>query len=165
MALLCQHAIVLHTSLAVDLKYRWWWLLNAQGISHIRKWRTSWRNFIVLTINQSQNVELDSDSDEIHIEIKENVVKESEDSKVVVAPKVKMGKVTFVYNSDDSDEEKETTQKKTTFENESDDAIPESVSKLNKIVSYDDTDSGSLLLTLSNLFLDYIWSVYCIFFP
>ena len=99
---------------------------------------------------------MDSDSDEIHIEIKENVVKESEDSKVVVAPKVKMGKVTFVYNSDDSDEEKETTQKKTTFENESDDAIPESVSKLNKIVSYDDTDSGSLLLTLSNLFLDYI---------
>ena len=97
---------------------------------------------------------MDSDSDEIHIEIKENVVKESEDSKVVVAPKVKMGKVTFAYNSDDSDEEKETTQKKTTFENESDDAIPESVSKLNKIVSYNDTDSGSLLFTLSNLFLD-----------
>ena len=35
----------------------------------------------------------------------------------------------------DSDEEKEKTQKKTTFENDSDDTIPESVSKLNKIVS------------------------------
>ena len=35
----------------------------------------------------------------------------------------------------DSDEEKEKTQKKTTFENGSDDTIPESVSKLNKIVS------------------------------
>ena len=104
-------------------------LLKVQGISHIRKWRTSWRNFIVLTINQLQNVELDSDSDEIHIEIKENVVEESEDSKVVVAPKVKMGKVTFAYNSDDSDEEKEKTQKKTTFENDSDGTIPEGVSK------------------------------------
>ena len=44
---------------------------------------------------------------------------------------------------DDSDKEKEKTQKKTTFENHSDDAIPESVSKLNEIVSYDDTDSDS----------------------
>ena len=43
----------------------------------------------------------------------------------------------------DSDEEQEKTQKKTTFENDSDDAIPQSVSKLNKIVSYDDTDSDS----------------------
>ena len=43
----------------------------------------------------------------------------------------------------DSDEEKEKTQKKTTFENDSDDTIPESVSKLNKIVFYDDTDSDS----------------------
>ena len=43
----------------------------------------------------------------------------------------------------DSDEEKEKTQKKTTYENDSDDTIPESVSKLNKIVFYDDTYSGS----------------------
>ena len=34
-------------------------------------------------------------------------------------------------------------QKKTTFENDSDDTIPKSVSKLNKIVFYDNTDSGS----------------------
>ena len=39
--------------------------------------------------------------------------------------------------------EKEKTQNKTTFENDSDNAIPESVSKLNKIVSYDHTNSGS----------------------
>ena len=91
----------------------------------------------------TENVESDSDSDEFHIEIKENVVEEGEDSKVVVAPKAKTRKVTIAYDSDDSDEEKKKTQKKTTFENDSDHAIPESVSKLNKIVSYDDTDSGS----------------------
>ena len=91
----------------------------------------------------TENVESDSDSDEFHIEIKENVVEEGEDSEVVVAPKAKKRKVTIAYNSDDSDEEKEKTQNKTTFENNSDDAIPESVSKLNKIVSYDDTDSDS----------------------
>ena len=51
--------------------------------------------------------------------------------------------MTIAYNSDDSDEEREKTQKKTTFENDSDDTIPESVSKLNKIVSYDDIDSDS----------------------
>ena len=51
--------------------------------------------------------------------------------------------MTIAYNSDDSDEEREKTQKKTTFENDSDDTIPESVSKLNKIVSYGDTDSDS----------------------
>ena len=43
----------------------------------------------------------------------------------------------------DSNEEKEKTQSKTTFANDSDDAIPESVSKLNKIVSYDNTASDS----------------------
>ena len=43
----------------------------------------------------------------------------------------------------DSDQEKEKTQKKTTFENDSDDTIPKRVSKLNKIVFYDNTDSGS----------------------
>ena len=42
----------------------------------------------------------------------------------------------------DSDKGKEKMQKKT-FENDSDDTIPESVSKLNKIVFYDDTDSDS----------------------
>ena len=91
----------------------------------------------------TENVESDSDGDEFHIEIKENGVEEGEDSEVVVAPKAKKRKVTIAYNSDDSDEEKEKTQKKTTFENDSDDAIPENVSKLNKIVSYDDTDSDS----------------------
>ena len=35
----------------------------------------------------TENVELDSDSDEFHIEIKENVVEEGEDSEVVVAPR------------------------------------------------------------------------------
>ena len=58
-------------------------------------------------------------------------------------PKAKKIKATIAYNSDDSDEEREKTQKKTTFENDSDDTIPESVSKLNKIVSYDDIDSDS----------------------
>ena len=38
---------------------------------------------------------------------------------------------------------KKKRKKKTTFENDSDGAIPESVSKLNKIVSYDDIDSDS----------------------
>ena len=42
-----------------------------------------------------------------------------------------------------SDKEKEKTQKKTTLENDSDDTITESVSKLNKIVFYEDYDSGS----------------------
>ena len=42
----------------------------------------------------------------------------------------------------DSDMGKEKMQRKT-FENDSDDTIPESVSKLNKIVFYDDTDSDS----------------------
>ena len=62
---------------------------------------------------------------------------------MVVALKAKKRKVTIAYNSHDSDEEKEKTQKKTTFENDSDDAIQESVSKLNKIVSYNDTESDS----------------------
>ena len=91
----------------------------------------------------TENVELDSDSDEFHVEIKENVVEEGEDSKVVVAPKTKKRKMTVAYNGNNSGKEKEMTQKKTTFENNSDDAIPESVSKLNKIVSYADTDSDS----------------------
>ena len=37
--------------------------------------------------------------------------------------------MTIAHNSDDSDKEKEKTQKKTTFEDDSDDAIPESMSK------------------------------------
>ena len=74
------------------------------------------------------------------VEIKENVVEEGKDSEVVVAPKAKKRKVRIVYNSDDSDEEEEKTQKRTTFENDSDDAIPESASTLNRIVSYDDTN-------------------------
>ena len=90
----------------------------------------------------TENVESDSDSDEFHIEIKENVVEEGEDSEVVVAPKAKKRKVSIAYINDDSDEEKEKTQKKTT-EDDSDDAIPEDVSKLNKIVSFDDTNSDS----------------------
>ena len=44
----------------------------------------------------------------------------------------------------DSGEEKEKTRKKTTFENDSDDTIPEGVSKLNKMAFFDDTDRGSL---------------------
>ena len=55
-------------------------------------------------------------------------MEEGEDSEVVVAPKAKK-EVTIVYNSDDSNEEKGKTQRKTTFENGNDDAIPESVSK------------------------------------
>ena len=62
---------------------------------------------------------------------------------MVVAPKAKKRKVTIACNSDDSDEEKVKTQKKTTFENNSDDTIPESALKLNKIVYYDDTGSDS----------------------
>ena len=55
-------------------------------------------------------------------------MEEGENSEVVVAPKVKKRKVSIAYINDDSDEEKEKTQKKTT-ENDSDDAIPEGVSK------------------------------------
>ena len=62
---------------------------------------------------------------------------------MMIAPKAKDRKVTIAYNSNDSDEEKKKTLKKTTFENCSDHAIPESASKLNKIVFYDDTDSDS----------------------
>ena len=91
----------------------------------------------------TENVESDSDGDEFHIEIKKNVVEEGEDREVVVAPKAKKRKVTIAYKCDDSNEEIEKTLKKTTFENDSDDAIPESVSKLNKIISYDDTDSDN----------------------
>ena len=91
----------------------------------------------------TENVESDSDSDEFYKEIKENVVEEREDSEVMVAPKAKKRKVIIAYNSDDCDEEKEKTQKKTTFENDTNDAIPESLPKINKIVSYDGTDSGS----------------------
>ena len=60
----------------------------------------------------TENVESDLDGDEFHIEIKENVVEEGEDSKVVVAPRAKKKKVTIAYNSDDSDEEKEKAPKK-----------------------------------------------------
>ena len=63
----------------------------------------------------TENVESDSYTDEFHIEIKENVVEEGEDSKVVVALKAKKRKVTIAYNSDDSDEEKDKTQKKTSL--------------------------------------------------
>ena len=91
----------------------------------------------------TENVESDSDSDEFHVEIKENIMEEGENSKVVVAPKVKKRKVTIAYNSDDSVGEKGKREKKTTFENDSDDAIPKSVSEFNKIVSYKDTDSDS----------------------
>ena len=72
----------------------------------------------------TENIESDSDSDEFRTEIKNNIVEEGEDSDVVVAPKAEKSKVTTAYNSDDSDEEKEKTQKKTTFGNDSDDAIP-----------------------------------------
>ena len=103
----------------------------------------------------TKNVQSDLDSDEFHIEIKENDVEEGEDSKVVAAPEAKKRKMTVAYNSDDCDEEKEKTQKKTTFKKDSDDKIPESnkkdsddaipgsMSKLSKIVSYDDTDNDS----------------------
>ena len=70
-------------------------------------------------------------------------MEEGEDSKVVIVPKVKKRKVAIGYDSDDCDEEREKSQKKTTFENDSDDAIPGSVSKLNKIVFYNDTGSDS----------------------
>ena len=60
---------------------------------------------------------MDSNSDEFHIEIKGNFVKEGENIEVVVAPKAKKRKVTLAYNGND-------------------DAIPKSVFKLNKIVSY-----------------------------
>ena len=70
-------------------------------------------------------------------------MEEGEDSKVVIVPKVKKRKVAIGYDSDDCDEEREKSQKKTTFENDSDDAIPGSVSKLNKIVFYKDTGSDS----------------------
>ena len=40
----------------------------------------------------TKNVEADSDCDEFHIEIKENVVEEGEYSEAVVAPKVKKRK-------------------------------------------------------------------------
>ena len=61
----------------------------------------------------TENVESDSDSDEFHIEIKESLVEEGEDSEVVVGPKVKKRKVATAYNSDDYGEEKEKPQQKT----------------------------------------------------
>ena len=91
----------------------------------------------------TENVKSDLDSDEFHIEIKENVVREGEDSEVVVDPKAKKRKVTIAHNNNDSDKEKEKTQKKTTFDIDSDDTIPESVSKLDKIISCDDIGSDS----------------------
>ena len=48
-------------------------------------------------------------------------MEEGEDSQVMVATKAKMRKVTIVHNSDDSEEVKEKTQKKSTFENGSND--------------------------------------------
>ena len=90
-----------------------------------------------------ENLESDSDSDEFHIEIKDDVVEEGENGKVVVALKVNKRKVTITYNSEDFHKEKEKTQKKTTFDSDSDEVIPDSVSKINKIVFYHDTDSGS----------------------
>ena len=70
-------------------------------------------------------------------------MKEGEDSEVVVSPKAKKRNVTIGYNIDESDEEKENTQKKTTLWNDSDDIITESLLKLNKIVSYDNTNNDS----------------------
>ena len=58
----------------------------------------------------TENVEFDLDSDEFHINVKENVAEEGKDSKVGVAPKAKIRKETIAYNSDDSDEEKEDTK-------------------------------------------------------
>ena len=55
----------------------------------------------------TENVESDSDWEETHIEIKENVVEEGEESEVVVAPTAKKRKVTTAYNSHDSDERKD----------------------------------------------------------
>ena len=46
-----------------------------------------------------ENLESDSDSDEFHIEIKDDVVEEGENGKVEVALKVNKRKVTFAYNS------------------------------------------------------------------
>ena len=91
-------------------------------------------------------------------------MKEGEDSEVVVAPKVKKGKVTTGYNSDNFDEGKEKTQKKTIFE--SYDVIPESASKLNKIVSYDDTDSDSKeFLVYAFLFIPRLDLVCILYYP
>ena len=91
-----------------------------------------------------ENLEPDSDSDEFHIEIKDNVVEEGENGKVVVALKVNKRKVTIAYNSEESDKEKERKDAKENYlYNASHEVIPESVSKINKIVSYHDTDSGS----------------------
>ena len=91
-------------------------------------------------------------------------MKEGEDSEVVGAPKVKKGKVTTGDNSDNFDEGKEKTQKKTIFE--SYDVIPESVSKLNKIVSYDDTDSDSKeFLVYAFLFIPRLDLVCILYYP
>ena len=55
----------------------------------------------------------------------------------------------------DSDEEKEKMQKKTTFENDSDDTIPEGVSKLKSFsMTILTVAVGNLLFTLSHLSLD-----------
>ena len=59
-----------------------------------------------------EDVQLDSASDKFHIELKENVVEEVEDSEMVVAPKAKKKKVTIAYNIDDSDKEKERRKRK-----------------------------------------------------
>ena len=71
----------------------------------------------------TENLESDSDSDEFHIEIKENVVEEGEDSKAVFAPRAKQRTVTITYSRDGSDEEREKTQNKAAFENDGDDRL------------------------------------------
>ena len=60
----------------------------------------------------TENAESGLDSNEFHIEIKQNVVKESEDSKVVVASKAKKRKGTIAYSSDDSDRRKKRRKRK-----------------------------------------------------
>ena len=143
MALFCQHAIFLKHPPSGGLEIPLVMTFRSPRYIIHQKMKDFMKKLYCYHKPVTENAEKDSDSDEFHIEIKENVVEEGENSEVVVAPKAKRKKVTIAYNSDDSDKEKENTQKKTTFENDSDDAIPESVPKSNKIVSYNDTHSGS----------------------
>ena len=57
-------------------------------------------------------------------------------------------------------------QKKTIFENDRDDTIPESASKLNKVVSYYDADSDSQkFVVYVFLFVPRVDLVYILYFP
>ena len=93
MALFCQHAIFLKhppsggLEIPLVITFR-----SPRYIIH-QKMKDFMKKLYYYHKPVTENAETDSDSDEFHIEIKENVVEEGEDSKVVVPPKAEKRKV------------------------------------------------------------------------